>query len=144
MGGYVTLPGDWTPDRARHWIEAAVDHVAALPPKKAARAAPARYSPSGTMRLANWLSSFFLSWVFCSQTRFRSSLFCSRIVMRGPSRSFRAQARRRTNHPEEGPQGSGDATPGFEGKRVEQRVERPVANHRRQPGTATTSNWKTG
>jgi TfoX/Sxy family transcriptional regulator of competence genes len=43
MGGYVTLPGDWTPDRARHWIEAAVDHVAALPPKKAARTA--RLSP---------------------------------------------------------------------------------------------------
>ena len=34
MSGYVTLPGDWSVTEARPWIEKALDHVAALPPKK--------------------------------------------------------------------------------------------------------------
>jgi hypothetical protein len=37
---------------------------------------------------------------------------------------------------EEGPQGSGDATPGFEGKRMDLRSERTDGNHRRQPGAS--------
>ena len=43
MGGYVTLPADWTPDDARPWVESSLAHVAALPPKKpkgAAKKAP--------------------------------------------------------------------------------------------------------
>ena len=34
MGGYVTIPADWTPDDGRPWVDAALAHVAALPPKK--------------------------------------------------------------------------------------------------------------
>jgi hypothetical protein len=39
----------------------------------------------------------------------------------------------REDHPEEGLQGSGDATPGLEGKRMDRRFERIDGNHRRQP-----------
>jgi TfoX/Sxy family transcriptional regulator of competence genes len=35
MGGYVTIPADWTPDDARPWVDAALAHVATLPPKQA-------------------------------------------------------------------------------------------------------------
>src|SRR5881628_1678382 len=34
MGGYVTIPADWSPDDARPWVERALSHVAALPPKR--------------------------------------------------------------------------------------------------------------
>ncbi|HMK11496.1 MAG TPA: TfoX/Sxy family protein [Acidimicrobiales bacterium] len=34
MGGYVTLPGDWTARKAKKWVDAAVAEAAALPPKK--------------------------------------------------------------------------------------------------------------
>jgi TfoX/Sxy family transcriptional regulator of competence genes len=34
MGGYVTLPADWSAAQARPWIEKALAHVASLPPKK--------------------------------------------------------------------------------------------------------------
>jgi TfoX/Sxy family transcriptional regulator of competence genes len=35
MGGYLSLPPDWraSPDLAAAWVERALDHVAALPPK---------------------------------------------------------------------------------------------------------------
>ena len=33
MGGYVTLPADWTTADAAPWVEKAFAHVAALPPK---------------------------------------------------------------------------------------------------------------
>ena len=33
MGGYVTLPADWTPRMAAKWIDQALTHAAALPPK---------------------------------------------------------------------------------------------------------------
>jgi TfoX/Sxy family transcriptional regulator of competence genes len=36
MGGYVTLPaGRRTPAKARSWVKKSLEHVAALPPKKA-------------------------------------------------------------------------------------------------------------
>ncbi|MGN6331455.1 MAG: TfoX/Sxy family protein [Motilibacteraceae bacterium] len=35
MGGYVTIPATWSPDDARAWVERALTHVAALPPKRA-------------------------------------------------------------------------------------------------------------
>ena len=35
MGGYVTLPGDWTARKAKRWIQSSLDTVAALPPKQA-------------------------------------------------------------------------------------------------------------
>ncbi|MGN6689108.1 MAG: TfoX/Sxy family protein [Actinomycetales bacterium] len=35
MGGYVTIPADWSPDDARPWVERARTHVASLPPKRA-------------------------------------------------------------------------------------------------------------
>jgi TfoX/Sxy family transcriptional regulator of competence genes len=34
MGGYVTLPAQWSPDEATPWVERALAHVSALPPKK--------------------------------------------------------------------------------------------------------------
>jgi TfoX/Sxy family transcriptional regulator of competence genes len=34
MGGYVTLPESATAEQVDEWINAAVDYVAALPPKK--------------------------------------------------------------------------------------------------------------
>jgi TfoX/Sxy family transcriptional regulator of competence genes len=34
MGGYVTLPADWSARKAKAWIETSLAHVAALPPKK--------------------------------------------------------------------------------------------------------------
>jgi TfoX/Sxy family transcriptional regulator of competence genes len=36
MGGYVAIPRAWRerPDEARRWVGAALEHVAALPPKK--------------------------------------------------------------------------------------------------------------
>jgi hypothetical protein len=34
MGGYVTLPGQWSTDEAAPWVGRALAHVAALPPKK--------------------------------------------------------------------------------------------------------------
>jgi TfoX/Sxy family transcriptional regulator of competence genes len=43
MGGYVTVPADWAAEDVRPWAEAALAHVAALPPKKpkgAAKKAP--------------------------------------------------------------------------------------------------------
>jgi len=35
MGGYTTLPGAWraTPEVAAQWVERALAHVAAMPPK---------------------------------------------------------------------------------------------------------------
>ena len=35
MGGYTTLPGAWrtTPEMAAQWVERALTHVAAMPPK---------------------------------------------------------------------------------------------------------------
>ena len=35
MGGYVTIPVDWSPEAARPWVDRALAHVAALPPKRA-------------------------------------------------------------------------------------------------------------
>jgi TfoX/Sxy family transcriptional regulator of competence genes len=35
MGGYVTIPGDWSAAQAQPWTEKSLTHVAALPPKKA-------------------------------------------------------------------------------------------------------------
>ena len=35
MGGYVTIPADWSPEDARPWVDRALAHVAALPPKRA-------------------------------------------------------------------------------------------------------------
>ncbi|MEP7203919.1 MAG: TfoX/Sxy family protein [Ilumatobacteraceae bacterium] len=35
MGGYVTLPGNWSADQAERWIQAAHRAVAALPAKTA-------------------------------------------------------------------------------------------------------------
>jgi TfoX/Sxy family transcriptional regulator of competence genes len=35
MSGWVTVPAAWTPDDAGPWTEAALSHIAALPPKKA-------------------------------------------------------------------------------------------------------------
>jgi TfoX/Sxy family transcriptional regulator of competence genes len=33
MGGYVTLPADWSGDQAEPWVATAVAQVGALPPK---------------------------------------------------------------------------------------------------------------
>jgi hypothetical protein len=35
MGGYVTIPADWSTDEAQPWIDQSMAHVAALPPKSA-------------------------------------------------------------------------------------------------------------
>ena len=40
MGGYVTMPGSWSPADAGPWVERSLAHVAALPPKKAKGTAP--------------------------------------------------------------------------------------------------------
>lgn len=34
MGGYVALPPDWTHEQSTPWVEKALTHVAAMPPKK--------------------------------------------------------------------------------------------------------------
>jgi TfoX/Sxy family transcriptional regulator of competence genes len=34
MGGYVTLPADWSAEQAEPWIQRSLALVAALPPKK--------------------------------------------------------------------------------------------------------------
>jgi hypothetical protein len=34
MGGYVTLPANWSADEAAPWVERALAHVSALPPKQ--------------------------------------------------------------------------------------------------------------
>ena len=34
MGGYVTLPGDWSPAEAEPWVSASLALVGALPPKE--------------------------------------------------------------------------------------------------------------
>lgn len=39
MGGYASLPPDWSAEQAAEWAQKAHDHVAALPPK-AAKAKP--------------------------------------------------------------------------------------------------------
>jgi TfoX/Sxy family transcriptional regulator of competence genes len=41
MGGYVTMPGTWSPAEAEAWIERSLAFVAALPPKKSKGTAPA-------------------------------------------------------------------------------------------------------
>jgi TfoX/Sxy family transcriptional regulator of competence genes len=35
MGGYVTIPAGWSPEDARPWVDRALAHIAALPPKPA-------------------------------------------------------------------------------------------------------------
>ena len=35
MGGYVTLPPSFTKTKAKPWVAKALDHMGALPPKKA-------------------------------------------------------------------------------------------------------------
>jgi TfoX/Sxy family transcriptional regulator of competence genes len=51
MGGYATLPAGWSSDQVTPWIERALTHAAALPPKvpkrkaKAAASKPARKRP---------------------------------------------------------------------------------------------------
>jgi hypothetical protein len=35
MSGWVTIPAEWTPEDARPWVESALAHIEALPPKKA-------------------------------------------------------------------------------------------------------------
>jgi hypothetical protein len=35
MGGYVTIPGDWSAAQAEPWTHKSLAHVTALPPKKA-------------------------------------------------------------------------------------------------------------
>jgi hypothetical protein len=46
MGGYVTLPGEWTARKAKPWIEKSLAHAGSLPPKapkpKAAKKAAAK------------------------------------------------------------------------------------------------------
>ncbi|MET0765321.1 MAG: TfoX/Sxy family protein [Blastococcus sp.] len=42
MGGYVTIPGDWSAIQAEPWTAQSLAHVAALPPKKAAPKKPAK------------------------------------------------------------------------------------------------------
>lgn len=37
MGGYATLPADWTPRKTRSWVDKALQHSAVLPPKEAKR-----------------------------------------------------------------------------------------------------------
>jgi TfoX/Sxy family transcriptional regulator of competence genes len=34
MGGYVTLPADWTSRKAKRWVDTALATAAALPPKQ--------------------------------------------------------------------------------------------------------------
>ena len=34
MGGYVTLPGDWSARKAKPWVDQSLEHVRAMPPKK--------------------------------------------------------------------------------------------------------------
>jgi TfoX/Sxy family transcriptional regulator of competence genes len=34
MGGYVTLPADWTARKAKRWIQSSLENIAALPPKQ--------------------------------------------------------------------------------------------------------------
>ena len=34
MGGYVTLPGEWSDVQARPWVEKALTHASTLPAKK--------------------------------------------------------------------------------------------------------------
>lgn len=34
MGGWATLPAGWTTDEAKPWVDAALAHIATLPPKK--------------------------------------------------------------------------------------------------------------
>jgi hypothetical protein len=34
MGGYVTLPADWSARKAKRWIDTALADAAALPPKQ--------------------------------------------------------------------------------------------------------------
>jgi TfoX/Sxy family transcriptional regulator of competence genes len=45
MGGYVTIPAGWSPVEARSWVDRALAHVAAMPPKRAA--GRTRSSPGG-------------------------------------------------------------------------------------------------
>ena len=45
MGGYVTIPAGWSPDDARPWVDRALAHVAAQPPKGAKERH--RTSPAG-------------------------------------------------------------------------------------------------
>jgi TfoX/Sxy family transcriptional regulator of competence genes len=40
MGGYVTIPANWSPDNARPSVREALAHVAALPPKRAKSRTP--------------------------------------------------------------------------------------------------------
>jgi TfoX/Sxy family transcriptional regulator of competence genes len=35
MSGYVAIPAEWSPDDARPWVDRALAHIAALPPKRA-------------------------------------------------------------------------------------------------------------
>jgi TfoX/Sxy family transcriptional regulator of competence genes len=35
MGGYVTLPADWTPAQAEEWVATSLATVGSLPPKQA-------------------------------------------------------------------------------------------------------------
>lgn len=42
MGGYVALPDDWDAGSAARWVNASLDHVAALPPKPAKPAKAAK------------------------------------------------------------------------------------------------------
>jgi TfoX/Sxy family transcriptional regulator of competence genes len=45
MGGYVTIPADWSPEDVRPWVDRAMAHAAALPRKRAR--GRSRTSPGG-------------------------------------------------------------------------------------------------
>lgn len=42
MGGYVTLPADWSPRQAKRWVDAALAAASSLPPKAAKAAKTAK------------------------------------------------------------------------------------------------------
>ncbi|HSR84928.1 MAG TPA: TfoX/Sxy family protein [Streptosporangiaceae bacterium] len=50
MGGYLSLPASWRddPGRSADWVDRALAHVAAMPPKKAKAKATPRARPKGT------------------------------------------------------------------------------------------------
>ena len=50
MGGYLSLPGSWRddPSRSADWVDRALTHVAAMPPKQAKPKAKPTARPKGT------------------------------------------------------------------------------------------------
>ena len=54
MGGYITLPSDWTERKARPWVAKAYASAAALPAKAAKRKATATRSTTRHPRSRSW------------------------------------------------------------------------------------------